>query len=101
MKNDRQIRENLNRLLSEREDSDRIGELFDRMTGSNRSIPDRIYVLRERIKALRTEAEDLSSLLGCHSGSRLSQVVEALNQAETLTEETMNLTTRFSVRTED
>lgn len=86
------IKEGLERLLKE-QDSQKVGEVFDRMTGQNRSVPDRLWSLRERIKGLTEEAEDLSSLLEYHSGSRLSQVIDHLKQAETLTEETMSLTT--------
>lgn len=93
MRKEKDIRESLNRLLTEQENSDKVGEVLDRITGMNRSIPDRLWVLRERIKGMREEAEDLSSLLEYHSGSRLSQVVDVLTQAEKLTEETMTLTT--------
>lgn len=86
------IKEGLERLLKE-QDSQKVGEVFDRMTGQNRSVPDRLWSLRERIKNLTEETEDLSSLLEYHSGSRLSQVIDHLKQAETLTEETMSLTT--------
>ena len=89
---EKEIKESLERLLNER-DPQKVGDVFDRMTGQNRSVPDRLWSLRERIKNLTEEAEDLSSLLECHSGSRLSQVIDHLKQAETLTEETMSLTT--------
>ena len=86
------IKEGLERLLKE-QDSQKVGEVFDRMVGQNQSIPDRLWVLWTRVKGMTEEAEDLSSLLEYHSGSRLSQVIDHLKQAETLTEETMSLTT--------
>ena len=89
---EKEIKESLERLLNER-DPQKVGDVFDRMTGQNRSVPDRLWSLRERIKNLTEESEDLSSLLECHSGSRLSQVIDHLKQAETLISETMSLTT--------
>jgi len=71
----------------------RPSEAIDRLIhGTDRSVPDKLWSLRERIKGLRSEAEELSSLMDYHSGSRLSQVVDVLTQAEKLTEETMSLT---------
>lgn len=96
---EKEIREGLNRLLSERENPDKVEGVLNRLIGEqgtpveNKSIPDRLWVLRERIKGLRSEAEDLSSLLEYHSGSRLSRVIDLLNQAEDLTEEAGLLTT--------
>lgn len=71
---------------------------MDRLIGGdepidNRAVPERLWVLWTRIKELRTEAEDLTCLLKYHSGSRLSQVVDVLKQAEDLTSETMSETT--------
>ena len=86
------IKEGLERLLKE-QDSQKVGEVFDRMVGQNQSIPDRLWVLWTRVKGMTEEAEDLSSLLEYHSGSRLSQVIDHLKQAETLISETMSLTT--------
>ena len=57
----------------------------------DRSVPDRLWVVRERIRGMRSEVEDLSSLMNNHSGSCLSQVIDLLNQAEDLTDETMSL----------
>lgn len=96
MRKDDKIREGLERILSEQENPDRVEGVLNRLVNSNaiRSIPDRLWVVRERIKELRSETEELSSLLEYHSGSRLSQLVEVLTQAEKLTEETMTLTTR-------
>ena len=96
---EKEIREGLNRLLSERENPDKVKGVLNRLIGEqgtpveNKSVPDRLWVLRERIKNLTEEAENLSPLLGYHSGSRLSQVIDLLNKAQDLTEETMSLTT--------
>ena len=68
-----------------------IGE--DGETGDRRddiSVPDRLWVVRERIRSLRDEVGELTGLTGYHSGSRLSRVVDVLSQAETLTEEAMS-----------
>ena len=92
MKKDKEIREGLNRLLSEPTDPTRGERFLNKLTGQG-SIPERLSSLREKLGGLMVEAEDLSSLLGYHSGSRLSQVIDHLKQAETLTEETMTLTT--------
>ena len=99
MRKEEKLREGLNRLLSERENPDKVEGVLNRLITpeENRSIPDRLWVIRERIKELRSEAEDLSSLLEYHSGSRLSQVVDVLTQAEKLTEETMSQTNEFKV----
>ena len=59
-----------------------------------RVINERLWVLWNRIKDLRREAESLSGLMRYHSGSRLSQVVDVLTQAENLTDETMSLRTK-------
>ena len=69
----------------------------DRVEGTeerqDRSVPDRLWVVRERLRGMRSEVEDLSDRMDYHSSSCLSQVIDLLNQAESLTEETMSLTT--------
>lgn len=90
------LREGVERLLSERTDPSRIDRIVKAMTGTdvqNRSVPDRLLNLSSLIKNLREETEDLSGLLEYHSGSRLSQVIDLLNQAQVLTEETIRQTT--------
>ena len=93
MKKDKKLREGLNGFLSEQADPAKVEGVLNRMTDGDKSVPERLWVLWTRIKELRGEAENLSSLLEYHSGSRLSQVVDVLTQAESLTEETMTLTT--------
>lgn len=98
MKKDSIIRENLNKVLSQKEDPSKVENIMNKIIGGDgpiddRSIPDRLWVLWTRIKEMRTEAEDLTCLLKYHSGSRLSQVVDVLKQAEELTSETMSETT--------
>lgn len=96
---EKSFRNDLNRILSTKEDPSKVEGIMNRLVGEQeppidtRSIPDRLWVLWTRIKEMRSEAGDLSSLLEYHSGSRLSQVVDVLTQAEKLTEETMTLTT--------
>lgn len=92
MRKDKKLREGLERLLSEQEDPAKVERVVNRLTGQG-SIPDRLWVLWTRVKGLTEETEDLSSELEYHSGSRLSQVIDHLKQAETLISETMTLTT--------
>lgn len=92
MKNDKKLREGLNDILSKQEDSSKVEGLLNRLTDIDRSIPDRLWVIRERIRGLSEEAEELTNLMEHRSGSRLSQVIDLLNQAQDLTEETMSLT---------
>lgn len=95
MNKDKKLREGMNNLFSgSREPSEAIDKLIN---GTDRSVPDKLWSLRERIKGLRSEAEELSSLLGYHSGSRLSQVVDVLSQAERLTDETLSQTNIESI----
>ena len=92
MKKEQKIREGLNDLLSKREDSSKVEGVLNRLTDIDRSVSDRLWVLWTRIKGMREEAEELTNLIGHQAGSRLSQVIDILNQAETLTGETMSLT---------
>ena len=92
MKKDEKLRRGLNGFLSEQDVPAKVEGVLNRMTDGDKSVPERLWVLWTRIKELRTEAEDLSSLLEYHSGSRLSQVVDSLTQAESLTDETISLT---------
>ena len=85
------VGEGLNRVLSESTPANS-DEVLNKLTGSEKSISDRLWVIRERIRGMRSEVEDLSSLMDYHSGSCLSQVIDLLNQAESLTDETMSLT---------
>lgn len=89
------LRESLNRLLNEHGDPAQVDRVISKLTGQREdlSVPDRLWVLRRRLEELKGETEDLSSLLEYHSGSRLSQVIDHLTEAVSLTEETMNLTT--------
>ena len=95
------FREGLDRLLSERTDPGKIDRIVRTLTGSeNRSVPERLGSLLDRLRDLREETGDLSGLLEYHSGSRLSRVIDLLNQAEVLTEETLRQTTGQEVRVE-
>ena len=96
MRKDEQLRESLNEVLSDKGNPDKVREVFDRLTGLNRSVPDRLWVLKKRIGELRSEAEDLSGLTDYQQGSLLSRVVDVLTQAETLTDEALTLTTGAS-----
>lgn len=100
MKKDKEIREGLNRLLSEPTDPTRGERVLNKLTGQG-SIPERLSSLREKLGGLMVEAGDLSNLMEYHSGSRLSRVVDLLKQAEALTEETMTLTTEFRIVEDD
>lgn len=102
-KKEQAIREGVDRLLSQKSNPAQIDRLVRTLTGTDieeRSIPERLGILLTRIRELREETGDLSGLLEYHSGSRLSQVVDLLNQAEVLTEETMRQTTGREVRVE-
>lgn len=90
------LRESIDSLLNEHGDPAQVERVIDRLTGQREdlSVPDRLWVLKRRLEEMREEAEDLSSLLGYHSGSRLSQVIDHLRGAEDLTSETISLTTR-------
>lgn len=96
---EKSFRDDLNRILSTKEDPSKVEGIMNRLVGEQeppidtRSIPDRLWVLWTRIKEMRTEADDLSLVLREHSGSRLPEVVEHLTQAENLTSETMSETT--------
>lgn len=87
------LRESIDRILSEHGDPAQVDRVVSKLTG-DLSVPDRLWVLRRRLEELKGETEDLSSLLEYHSGSRLSQVIDHLTEAVSLTEETMNLTTK-------
>lgn len=93
------LRQDIDRILSTREDPSKVEGMMNRLLGeqeppiNNRSVPDWLWVLWTRIKELRTETEDLSFVLREHSGSRLPQVIDLLNRAETLTSQTMRETT--------
>lgn len=95
------VEEGLNDILSKQEDSSQVEGLLNRLTDIDRSIPDRLRVVCETIKGLRSEVEDLSGLLEYHSSFRLAQVIDLLNKAEDLTGEAELLTTgqgeRFQV----
>lgn len=68
---------------------EQIERTFNRLTG-NISVPDKLWALRENIKNLRSQSDELSSELPYHQGSKLSQVVDLLNQAESLTGEVIS-----------
>ena len=97
---EKELREGLNRLLSERENPTAGERGLNRLFGEpmtpdeSRSVSDRLWALRERVRELREEAENLSSLLDQHFGSRLSLVDDLLTQIDDLTDETMSLMTK-------